>query len=39
MGHITLVPYKDYTDAQKKFNSYSGYQAVIIANDNDIPAF
>lgn len=37
--HLTLVKYQDFSDAQKKFNSYSGHQLVLIANDNDIPLF
>lgn len=39
LNHITFVKYKDLNDAQKKFNSYSGYQVVLIANDQDIPQF
>ena len=39
LNHITFVAYKDLSDAQKKFNSYSGYQVVLIANDQDIPQF
>ena len=39
LGHITFVPYKDVAEAQKKFNSYGGYQIILIANDDDIPPF
>ena len=39
LNHITFVKYKDVADAQKKFNSHSGYQSVLIANGQDIPQF
>lgn len=39
LTHITLVPYKDFADLQKKFNTYGGYQIILIANDKDIPEF
>lgn len=32
LNHITFVPYKDLSDAQKKFNSYTGHPSVLIAN-------
>jgi hypothetical protein len=38
LTHATFVPYKDFADLQKQLNTYSGYQTILIANEEDIPA-
>lgn len=33
------MPYKDFIELQKKFNTYGGYPVMLISNDQDVPMF